>query len=285
MNGLVLHPQTRQQLDDFIGAPSHAVMLVGPTGSGKQTLAVHVAEAILQLPAKSFTDYPYKMIISPEDGKAIGIEAVRSLEQFLSLKVPRPGPYNRAVIIQDAQTLTLEAQNALLKTLEEPPAATLIVLGVSHQQSLLPTVRSRAQTIAVKRPDRDALAAYFTGQNFEHKAIDQAFAISDGLPGLMQALLAHSDHPLLEATEKARQLLGQSAYGRLLAVDELAKQRQLAQGVTFILQQMAHAGLQKATGLTSTKWQKVLRASYDANEALSNSAQPKLVLTQLMLNL
>lgn len=285
MKELVLHPLTREQLENFISAPSHALMLIGPTGSGKHTLAVSLVESILQLPAGSFAGYPYKAVLSAEDGKAIGIETVRGLEQFLSLKVPRSGPYNQAVIIEDAEALTLEAQNALLKTLEEPPQASLIVLSASHEQSLLPTVRSRAQVITVKRPERAVLTTYFEARNFGTAAINQAYAISGGLPGLMHSLLAHTDHPLLEATERARQLLSQPLYERLLTVDELAKQRSLAVNMTFILQQMAHAGLQTASSKTSSKWRKVLSASYKANEALTASAQPKLVLTHLMLNL
>jgi len=86
------------------------------------------------------------------------------------------------------------------------------------------------------------------------------------------------------ATERARQLLSQTTYQRLLMVDELSKQRQLALDVTTILQQMAHVSLQNAKGEAANKWQAILKASYEAAEALSGSAQPKLILTKLMLN-
>ena len=284
MKELVLHPVTRQQLADFTAAPSHALLLAGPPGSGKRTLATSLSETILELPAHSLADYPYKMIIASEDGKAIGIESVRELEHFLSLKVPGRAAHNRAVIIEDAHLLSTEAQNALLKTLEEPPRGTLIVLTANSEQSLLPTIRSRAQAIPVKRPERAAVEAYFQAQNFDDKAIKQAYAISGGLTGLMRALLEQTEHPLLLATQRARQLLSQSAYERLLAVDELSKQRPLALDTMFILQQMAHVSLQSATGEAAVKWQAVQGASYRAAEALAASAQPKLALTNLMLS-
>lgn len=247
-------------------------------------LADSLSETILGLPSGKFADYPYKMIITPEDGKTIGIEAVRQLEHFLSLKVPSLASYDRIVIIEDAHLLGTEAQNALLKTLEEPPTGTLVIMSASHEQALLPTIRSRTQSISVKRPGAAAAAAHFTARGFDQAAVKQTYAISGGLPGLMQALLSDEDHPLKLATEKARQLLSQTAYERLLIVDELSKQKGLALDVMFILQQMANISLQTASEATAVKWQAVLASSYEAAEALKSSAQPKLVLTKLMLS-
>lgn len=286
MKDLALHRLTRQQIESYINAPAHALMLTGPTGSGKQALAIRLIETILELPAGGFAGHAYATLINSEEpGKSIGIEAVRQLEQFLSLKVPGKNVYDRAVIIADAHLLTIEAQNALLKTLEEPPAGTLIVLTVNYPQSVLPTVRSRTQAIPVLRLERDELTRHFVALGFDSKAIELAYAISGGLPGLMQALLSDTEHPLKLATERARQLLSQSTYQRLLHVDDLAKQRQLATDVTLILQQMAHVSLQTAPASAAKKWQRVLQSSYRTAVALADSGQPKLALTDLMLNL
>jgi DNA polymerase-3 subunit delta' len=281
MNDL-LHPMTAQRLEDFTAAPSHAVVLVGAAGVGKSKAATDLAGQLL---GEDLKTYPYKLLLGQEDDKSIGIGAVRQLEHFLSLKVPRPAAVNRVVIIKDAHSLTAEAQNALLKTLEEPPVGSVIIMTAAREQALLPTVRSRLQTIAVKRPEKEVILAYFRTQGYEPRAISQAHAISGGLPGLMRALLDNTEHPLLRAVEQARQLLSQSAYERLISVDELSKQRDLALDTVNILQQMADISLQAARGPAAKKWQRVLEAGYQAAEALNINAQPKLVLTKLMLSL
>lgn len=75
----------------------------------------------------------------------LGVEQAKQIRQHLSLK-----PYSaqgRAVVILSADNLTIEAQNALLKTLEEPPESALLILGASRDGLLLPTIISRCQTI------------------------------------------------------------------------------------------------------------------------------------------
>ena len=81
---------------------------------------------------------------------SVGIEDVRRLQSFLSRK-PIQSDHN-TVIIQDAQLLTLPAQHALLKTLEEPPGNSLIYLVTSTPDSLLPTILSRVQIIPTSTP-------------------------------------------------------------------------------------------------------------------------------------
>jgi replication-associated recombination protein RarA len=276
---LVIHPVTEKQLANFRQAPAHAVLLVGPTGSGKRSLAFKLVGDVLAVEAEN---HPQVRHISSIENKAIGIEAVRELEQFLALKVPGQATHNRAIVIENAHLMTIEAQNALLKTLEEPPKGTILVLTASQEHALLPTIRSRAQLIAVNRPSKQELERHFS-DNYDNKAVQQTLSITGGLPGLMHALLDDEEHPLREATTKARQMLSQTAYERLLMVDELSKNKVLAADICFILQQMAHISLQSASGPAVKRWQAVLSAAYDTAEALQNSAQPKLALANLML--
>jgi DNA polymerase-3 subunit delta' len=205
------------------------------------------------------------------------------MERFLSLKVPSKRLVDRAIIVEDSHLLTPEAQNALLKTLEEPPAGTILLLTATHEQTLLPTIRSRTQVLAVRRPAQADLRAHFVARGFKEVDIKQAYAMSGGLPGLMQALLGDEEHPLRAAAQQARELLGQSLFERLVTIDALSKQRELAADTIAMLQQMAHLSLRSATGAAAKRWQKILKASYEAADALQSSAQLKLVLTDMVL--
>lgn len=80
--------------------------------------------------------------------KAVGIEDVRNIQKKLYLKPIKSK--DKAVVINASLGLTIEAQNALLKILEEPPSNTLIILVTSNKNALLPTVLSRCKIIEIK---------------------------------------------------------------------------------------------------------------------------------------
>lgn len=81
------------------------------------------------------------------DDETLGIEEVRNMQKAIFLK-PR-GEY-KAIILRNASRITIDAQNALLKVLEEPPDDTLIVLEVEKSDNLLPTICSRCKIITLR---------------------------------------------------------------------------------------------------------------------------------------
>src|SRR6185437_496763 len=115
---LLLHPTTKNQLDQFTEHPPHAVLISGPTGSGKRSLAFYFAAQVIGTDPDAIETYPHRTIIEPRDG-SISIDAIRDLQHSLSLKSGSSDALRVALII-DGHLLGEEAQNALLKTLEEP---------------------------------------------------------------------------------------------------------------------------------------------------------------------
>ncbi len=277
---LALHPTTSTAIARYVAHPSHAVLITGTTGIGKSSIASLIASQILGVAHGDLAHQAYLRRIVSDDGKAISIEQVRQLEHFLSLKVPGESAVKRVIIIEQSQLMTTEAQNALLKTLEEPPHDTVLILTAPSTAALLPTIQSRLQTLAVVVPNREALAAAMPSPSF-----DTLYAITGGLPGLLHALIHDEAHPLAEAVKVARSLLAQSSYERLLQVDYLTKNKTLAANTLSILQQMAHVTLQTAEGGASKRWQTILSTSYSAARALDASGNTKLVLTNALLNL
>jgi DNA polymerase-3 subunit delta' len=142
----------------------HAILLTGSAGIGKRHLASCLAHALLctdrredgsacghcrsclLLAAGSHPDY--LRLVPEEEGKGIGIDKVRGLAQFQSLK----SQYSRGQVvqIQPADALNSSAANALLKTLEEPSGETTLLLTTDRPMSLLATIRSRCQRITLR---------------------------------------------------------------------------------------------------------------------------------------
>ncbi len=92
------------------------------------------------------TNHP-DLLYFPPDSK-LGIEQAKKIKEHFSLK-----PYSAkgmVVVLEDASALTIEAQNALLKTLEEPPQNAILILAASSDASFLPTILSRCQKIILE---------------------------------------------------------------------------------------------------------------------------------------
>jgi len=112
-----------------------AIIFAGPSSLGKRDMALKYIKSIQDI------DYPDLIIIEPEK-KVIQIDQIRELQKRFSLRSSF-----KACIIDRAETMNSQAQNCLLKTLEEPKGNTLIILITSKPESLLETIRSRCQIL------------------------------------------------------------------------------------------------------------------------------------------
>src|SRR5258708_28655527 len=136
MSEPLLHDRTRGELDNFVTRPSHALLIVAPTGSGKTMLALHLASQLLETDVDKLANHPYFKQLSAPPGKSISIDSVRDTIRFLMLKAASTGTTSRVVVIENATAMTVQAQNALLKTIEEPPAGTVLILTAASQLGL-----------------------------------------------------------------------------------------------------------------------------------------------------
>ncbi len=138
----------------------HALIIEGPVGSGRKTLATLIAAALFEKTAGiSFGEglhrkkalagnHPDLTIISGAGGgRSFHVEAIRQLRLDAQI---RPNEAEcRVFVLLDAQNLTAQAQNALLKLTEEPPNNTFFILTCVSREALLPTIRSRAAVITL----------------------------------------------------------------------------------------------------------------------------------------
>jgi DNA polymerase-3 subunit delta' len=289
INKLVLHSHTKDQVAQFIKSPSHAMLLIGSHGMGKTELAISIAEAVLNIESGKASQHPYFTVITPEKD-SISIDAIRKLQHFLQLKTLGNDPFRRAVVVEHADALTTEAQNAYLKLLEEPPADTIMILTTDNQRALLPTISSRVQAITMHAPVEDDLKKHFLSLKKDNAAVAQAYFLSGGLPGLMHALLKEdTSHPLVAGVAQAKSILQKQLFERLAMVESLSKSREDARYVVQALQHIAQTCLVQATNKEDhaklKQWHRILSVATDADQALAQSANTKLVLSNLMLHI
>src|ERR1700694_1834617 len=192
----------------------HALLITGRRGLGKRLLALHFARALLcEAPLDSGEacgacprcgyvaqgTHPDLQLIEPviydEEGNrtptdAINVERVRELIEFsqLSPHLQRA----KGALIAPAEAMNTAAANALLKTLEEPPAGTFLLL-VSHQPARLPpTILSRCLRLPAPEPDRAAAAAWLAKNGIVDADPELVLAQAGGAP-LFALSLADAD--------------------------------------------------------------------------------------------
>ena len=160
---------------------SHSYMFLGPEGIGKKLFAKEFAKTILCLGnnktressycniCKSCIEFssdnnPDFIFIEPEETK-IKIDQIRNMQTKVAEKPIIS--QNKIYIIDNADTMTNEAQNCLLKTLEEPPEYVTIILIGKTEENFLTTIRSRCTKIHFDTISNDKLKAYLLNRNID----------------------------------------------------------------------------------------------------------------------
>ncbi|HWJ06808.1 MAG TPA: DNA polymerase III subunit delta' [Steroidobacteraceae bacterium] len=294
----------------------HGLLLQGPAGVGKEHYASALAAGLFctgrgerfeacglcaecQL-SRAGTHPDVHWVRPLEDKKTIGVDQVREVCEKLAMTSMRRG--YRVAIVVPAEKMTPQAQNALLKTLEEPAPRTVLVLVTARPSALLPTLRSRCQRIEVARPE-STLALRWLGEALGREAPPRLLAVAGGAPlkalglapyfddlerqmtGLLEAFLGDR----IEVTRAAADMQGEGLPARLDWLETWlgsAVQRRVGvadeTGLTF----RAGSPLQRAPAeLNITATFQVLDRLREARRLLEGSASAPLVVETLLLEL
>lgn len=170
-----MHSWLKKPYDDYLtmhrqGRLSHALLVCGSSGLGVSELTFEIGRHYLcrensvnvqcnchsceMFRAKTHPDFK----VIRKDNLTIGVDKLRNaIEKLESTSVNGHG---KVLLIEDAELMTIQAANALLKTLEEPPSSSLIILSTGNPNSLLPTILSRTMKLMIKTPSLEELNTF-----------------------------------------------------------------------------------------------------------------------------
>jgi DNA polymerase-3 subunit delta' len=284
---LLLNKDTEIAVERLLSAPSHALMLIGPEGSGKLSLARYIASRLLD--KDNLENAPYYKEFAPING-TLTIDQVRDVRTFKRLKTTGRSTIRRVVLLQDAHLMNIEAQNALLKVLEEPPADSVVLLTVAGEGILRPTIYSRTQRLTLRPISLEAAVSFFGEAGHSTADITRAYNLSNGTVGLIQALLEDgSSHPLTDHIELAKEIFAADRYHRLIHVDALSKDKDVLPSLLYAMKRLCSVAMDQAASranpATSQRWLRCLTAVYAAEASLPANPNSKLLLTDLFLQL
>lgn len=173
-NDILGHEQIKEHFRNAVqtGKVSHAYILSGEAGMGRKSLANAFALDLLcekGLPDPCMQCHACKQVLSGnhpdliyvthEKPASIGVDDIR--EQINDTIMVRPySSYHKIYIVDEAEKMTVQAQNALLKTIEEPPAYVIIILLTTNQEAFLPTILSRCIQLKLKPLKNDVVGGY-----------------------------------------------------------------------------------------------------------------------------
>lgn len=324
------HEFTVRLLEDSLrqGRFHHAYLLSGPAHVGKTTLAVQLAQALncredeppcgvcascRRIADGHHADLRTISLVSDDGTEArtlIGIETIRDLQRAAYMR-PYEGTH-RVFIIQEADRLSAEAANALLKVLEEPPPDLLWVLLTSDLEAVLPTIASRCQAMELRPLSVGQTAQVLqSSHQLSEEDAERIARLSRGCVGW--ALQAAEEPALLarlhQQLERLVDVSNGGLEGRFAYAADLAQrfQRDRAQGreqlhlwlrwwrdVLLVQQdrqaQVVHQEWREAleghartlSQAQTVKWIDLL---YQTLDALEHNANPRLALEAMMLEL
>lgn len=284
----------------------HGLLVSGLRGTGKSTATIAIAQALLceaddpnaacgacaVCRKVEQGNHPDVHVLSPEDKQDISVEQVRALAITLG-RQPVEGRA-RVAVLDPAERLNEQAQNALLKTLEEPGTNTFLLVATSRPEGLLATVRSRTHSLRLLPLSRDqveaALAERDVGDFESRRLAAQSSAGSLGLAlELIEAGVSAMHQHLVEFIQRpndispmarARDLLGGSA-------DRKAEQRRLRLVLGHLrglMRESLHASLAHPAAQpyfpdAFTTWAEVIHSLFEAEADLDLQIAPEQALT------
>lgn len=246
------------------GSFAHAYIFSGQEMIGKKTFALEFAALASEVTSGANPNILFINADCSESGQSITIEEIRKAKNFISLS-SYSGSY-KFVIVDDAHLMTTEAQNALLKILEEPNPSSVLVLVTANPTSFLPTIVSRCQKMDFSAHSRESVSDFLKSYKLPGSEIEFLSEFVNGRLGLAKKIVEESSFgEIKNSVEELVRLTKLDLNGRLAAAQKISEDKDKTQLPRKVLYWMLYMRMRT----DEPKAHKVLSGLLDLNRIIS----------------
>jgi DNA polymerase III subunit delta' len=285
---IIGHLPQKQYLQKVVeqNTASHAYFFSGSRSLGKLSLAKVFAEALLGIESGSLLSHPDVTLVQTQES-SISVEEIRLLREHLRLSSLSNGP--KIAIIDQAHKMTIAAQNALLKTLEEPSAGTIVILIADTEDALLATIRSRCVQLSFSRVLGSEILSQLEKRGVREVSVEQIVRISCGRPGIAIALM-DEDHlnQEIEKIDSAKSFLQLSQAEKIAkagAIIKASESKEELLDVVHTWEAVLHDALVVSSESETKKISFALKACARTISAIKRNVSPNLAIEYFILRI
>ncbi len=222
---------------------AHAYCFVGPKGVGKRTFVRELVEAITRTPLENAPDVFFIRRVYSEKKErleySIGVDQMREVNQLI--RNSSFSKNTKCIVIEEAQTMTEEAQSAFLKMLEEPPSDTVMILLADSLSGMLPTILSRSNVMRFTRVPRETICEALKARQVSKDLAHALAGFADGCPGIALNALARKEE-WRDEVARAVTFFSKPLHDQFALIDQVVKQKSREETEVFIrlLRVVAH---------------------------------------------
>lgn len=243
---------------------NYAFLFSGPEKIGKKTVALYLFEKVLQ---KNPFYHPDFLFLKPDEKNKISIDTIKELISFLSFSSFHS--FYKCVLIDNAHTMTREAQQSFLKTLEEPRGKTIIIL-ISHlPEMLLTTLRSRLQQIVFFTPSLKEIEDFLANKKIDRDSLEKILKFSFLQPSLIFQFLENKEKItwVQERINEFSMIIKEPLFKRFSFAKEITKRKDFLEIVNLWILYLRHLFIlevkKEGNPLNLTKIKKILEELQD----------------------
>ncbi len=275
---MLISEKTKKEIDLFISNPSPVLLITGPDGAGKQFITDKIIENLFE--SNTPGEKALSLIDMNKDGNTVTIEEIRELKN--KLKFVETGiNITRVIIIRSIDKVNDQAQNSLLKLLEDTPRNTLFILNASILNKVISTIQSRSMIIRISNPKK------IEYQNFyDTNKLASFFMMSDGRSRYIDELVKNNSGDFLETVNIAKKYVSSDTYGKLIISEEISKKYNIGLFIFGLIQIYRSLIMSTSDNNRIQKYNDNLKSLANSQEfLLKSNPNIKLLMTRLAVNL